>query len=320
MTYLYSEIYNHFISPIITIGDNNYQLSETNGRIRFFPSIQLNIPDILNGILTLFKFLERKLPSRISSPLAERLVHATIASLISQRLSPAIPEKITDMNNFQRIVDQAIEFSKSVENLGWPMPGSIVSWMQQIPRLWLANRRAQCLATVRARFISISETKQVERVVTQHVKMEPDKYVEVKTGDDWDANWGSEDNKKSKDFEVPESTTNEEDVSAWGLDEDDGTKAAEPIKDKSATTATKTEQHDEDDVDDAWGWGDYMDNNEESADAGNPLLQTNSNREKHNLSREITVNEYYTVSAMPDAILGIIEQQIMDSDFLKSGQ
>ena len=102
----------------------------------------------------------------------------------------------------------------------------------------------------------------------------------------------------------------EEDVSAWGLDED-AQEEAEP--------AATGPSGDDDLDDDAWGWGD--DEGEEEPKAQNMSLQADiaskpvngGDATQSSAPREMTLREVYTVTDIPDSILDIVRQQINDS-------
>lgn len=276
---------------------------------------KVSVSELLERIVKVLDFLHKYLHSSILDSLSETFVPILSSKIIASWLSSAIPTELTGLGEFEKTLDNVLEFTNTIQSFGWQGQEELVSWVNQAPRLWLTRRRVDSLDQVR-KVLATSEgrTKQVERVEIEKVSATDEALLEKSTSDDWDASWDDDvvDDSKEKPAESKE---DEEDVSAWGLDEDTDD-APGPMPGASAT-ATATAD-DEDDDGDAWGWGD--DDEETSIDASqakdsdkaNPV---NGKDAAHHASpREVTLTERYTVTDIPEAILTIIRQQVTDSD------
>ena len=148
-------------------------------------------------------------------------------------------------------------------------------------------------------------TKQVERVERERVSQAEEALLEKATTDEWDASWEEDKESQAQAETTQTNEDDEEDVSAWGLDEDN-----EPDTKLNSTDSTE-----EDEADDAWGWGD--DDEGERVDSNKPSQASAAtkpaNRDNVAQKREVTLKEVYTVTDIPDSIINIVLQQIADS-------
>lgn len=267
-------------------------------------------------------FVNERLPTEVTKSLFSSLITTIIPPLISNWLSPAIPTTITEMHSFQLVIDNVRQFSDGLQKLGWDDPQELASWVTQIPRLWLARRRMGALDKVRIVVSQRSdETKRVERVEKQHVPRSDEIFQTSNENDEWDAGWGDED--ESKDIPGTETANDEEeDVSAWGLDDDDSND--KPSKEDSPAG----DENEEDDINESWGWGD--DDEPENFESSNNNQSANSNAKKQDKQndptpsttpqQEVILTESYTITMVPDAILEIVSDQIRDSETLKQSK
>lgn len=278
----------------------------TETAIRIAPDFsKTTVAETFNRLTDLLNCLRQNLPSSISAALPQSLLPAISSKAISGWLSPAIPTTLDGLEDFENTLNCVVEFTKTIESWEWTGQEELVSWVNQAPRLWLTRRRVDSLDSVRkAIAASKGATKQVERVEREQVSQADQALLDNAT-DDWDADWDD-------DKEDPEPATStaqpedEEDVSAWGLDEEDN----EPSSKQDATNAPE-----EDDADDAWGWGDDDIEDEKKGDE-KPVASTEkktSNSEVNSHPKEVVLREVYTVTDIPDAILEIVLQQIFDS-------
>ncbi|KAI9370780.1 hypothetical protein BJX61DRAFT_548759 [Aspergillus egyptiacus] len=260
-------------------------------------------PDVLGHSLQVLNFLRRSLPTPILSSLSGSFIAAIASKVISHWLSSAIPTELDGLSQFEDTLDHVLRFSKDMEFSGWHGHEELASWVNQAPRLWLARRRVNSLDQVR-KVLSTSkwDSRQVERVEKRQVSDSDEMLLDNSISDEWDASW---------DDDKEEETQNnvEEDVSAWGLDDD--TEAPKP-------------DADDDGVEDAWGWGEDDDEEQHSAKdtqqkkADVAALAKETKSTSQPAPREITLKEYYTITDVPGSILRIIEQQIADSKAIAS--
>lgn len=239
--------------------------------------------------------------------LPQSLIPAVASKAIAGWLSSAIPTTLDGLEDFEKTLDCVLHFTKTIQSWEWSGQEELVSWVNQAPRLWLTRRRVDSLDSVRkAIAASKGTTKQVERIEKEKVSQADEALLENATNDDWDADW---DDEKEEAPAVAQPEEDEEDVSAWGLDEDDNEVPAKPVV---------PDAPEEDDADDAWGWGDD-DEEEKSGENKKPTVvtekkPTGGERPAQSSSpKEVVLREVYTVTDIPDSILEIMLQQIFDS-------
>jgi centromere/kinetochore protein ZW10 len=272
---------------------------------------ETTVAETLSRTTEVLDYLRQNLPPSILAELPQSLIPSVASKAISGWLSSSIPTTLNGLGEFEETLDIVMQFTNTVQSWGWTGIEELVSWVNQAPRLWLTRRRVDSLDSVR-KVLAASQgtTKQVERVEKEQVSQADEALLETAT-DDWDANW--DDEKEEASTAGPATTAQpeeEEDVSAWGLDED-----AQEETEPDATGASG----DDDADDDAWGWGD--DEGEEEPSDQNKSLQTDTASKPANggkaaqssAPREMTLREVYTVTDIPDSILDIVRQQINDS-------
>lgn len=279
---------------------------------------EADITSILSDTWSILNFINTHLPVGLSSRLSERLLPDLLETLITGWLNQCVPVNIEDMTFFQQVLDQVSELAEQIDGLQWPANAAVLKeWIQSAPRTWLAKRRETALGEVRKLlFTKLRERRTVERVETQMVS----KGDALMGGDQeqvdeaWDAEWGEEEPASpvtTKDTNKGQPANEDEDASAWDM-EDDATE--EP-------SATKDAEPDDEDAD-AWGWGDGEEDQaiqhntaiaspKRSAQAAAARTPANAPAE-----REMTLKETYTVTAVPDGILEIIMQCVVDAETL----
>ncbi|KAJ5559846.1 hypothetical protein N7513_002245 [Penicillium frequentans] len=264
------------------------------------------VVEILSRITDVLNYLRLKLPSSMLATLPQSLIPAVASKAIAGWLSSAIPTTLDGLEDFENTLDCVLHFTKTIQSWEWSGQEELVSWVNQAPRLWLTRRRVDSLDSVRkAIAASKGTTKQVERVEKEKVSHADEALLENATTDDWDADW---DDEKEEASAAAQPEEDEEDVSAWGLDEDDNEAPAKP---------DVPDAPEEDDADDAWGWGD--DDEEKGDENKKPPVVTEkkpTGGEKSTPSsspKEVVLREVYTVTDIPDSIIEIVLQQIFDS-------
>ncbi|KAL4921290.1 hypothetical protein BDW62DRAFT_175364 [Aspergillus aurantiobrunneus] len=266
-----------------------------------------SVPDVLDDIIKVLSFLRRSLPAPILTSLPDSFIPAVSSKIISHWLSTAIPTELDGLGGFEATLNHVIQFAKAIESLDWHGQEELVSWANQAPRLWLTKRRVDSLDQVRKVLTaSKGDSRQVERVEKKQVSETGEVLLDNSTSDDWDAGW---------DDEKEEETQNnaDEDVSAWGLDDD--------TDDPKATKQDTISGADDDETGDAWGWAE--DDDEENQPPreniqlkGAATTHTVQDKEAgtQTTPKEITLKENYTITDVPDSILQIIKQQVSDSE------
>ncbi|KAJ5673821.1 Retrograde transport protein Dsl1 C-terminal [Penicillium macrosclerotiorum] len=287
-------------------------VSVTDASVHLEPDYSITtVSETLNHVAEVLSHLRQNLPPSISVGLSQTLVSAVASKAISGRLSSVIPTTLAGLDEFEKTLDHVLQFTKTIESWGWTGQEELVSWVNQAPRLWLTQRRVDSLDRVR-KILAASKgsTMQVEWVEKEVFEADEALLQNATADDDWDVNW--DDDKEEQEATTHEknaqSEDDEEDVSAWGLDD-----AQEESKPDSMGPI-----EDDGDGDDAWGWGeeDEEDKGEKNPESEDTASLKPANGEKIATSsapREVTLKEVYTVTDIPDSVLGIIQQQITDS-------
>lgn len=311
------DIVSAIIDPILLPckDGTSHGVTATENYIHVDPQLsKATVAETLDRTTSVLNYLRENLPSPISTSLPQRFIPAVASNAISGRLSSEIPTNLDGLDEFEKTLDHVLQFTKTIEALGWSGQEELVSWVNQAPRLWLTRRRVDSLDSVR-KVIAASKgtTKQVERVEREKVSQADGALLENATNDDWDASWDDEEKEENlaEDVSTAQPQEEEEDLDAWGLDEETQGPSTE---DTNQPTAASTEK---DDADEAWGWGDDDEENGDKTQLAPtiPALKQVDGEQAAQTSspKEVTLREVYTVTDIPDSILGIIQQQIADS-------
>ncbi|EAA66826.1 hypothetical protein AN9435.2 [Aspergillus nidulans FGSC A4] len=211
------DLFFALLDPILLPNNDGYshgiQVEESLISVDPEPS-RASVSDVLNYVVQVLEFLRRSLPESIITPLSDSLIPAISSNIISHWLSTAIPTKLADLGEFEATLEHVLQFTKTIESLGLHGQEELVSWTTQAPRLWLTRRRVDSLDQVRKVLAaSKGDSRQVERIEKRQVSETDEVLLDNSTSDDWDAGWDDE-------KENAQNNDDEEDVSAWGLDDD----------------------------------------------------------------------------------------------------
>ena len=308
------------LSPRLSIGSDqvvedieiNGDDIQASGRV-----LDMSITAILEDLHRIAEYLSTRLPPSIAVPLAEKLMPVIASRLISGWLLPSIPLSLDGVHEFQDTLSLVLGFTEYLDELGWTGQSQLVEWVNKSPEIWLAKRKEAAIADVRILcFRGIQEKRLVERVETQMIS----KGDAIITGndqqdDDWGAEWGDEEEEHSTKPQHPAGHEEEEDISAWGLEDDEPQEEARNQDDKRQEEVGENEA-------DAWGWGDEDDDEAapptSTSKPAEPLRVngTSGGTQNRPTERELTLKETYTVTAVPDSIMEIIMQVVSDVDTL----
>ena len=283
-------------------------------------SPDLSAQSLFSDLDSVIIFLRSCLPPAVVQSLADLLMPFLISKLISIWLASAVPEDLDSMEDFQDTLSLVHEFGQKLDSYNWPGRRELVEWNSSISIVWLRKRREISLNNVR-RLLSkgLGATETVERVETEVVARDDDVFAGSGGGDDWNAGWSDEDTSSPKKTTHPSRVDegggeDEEDVSAWGLD-DDKDEVDTAIKEENASAA--------EDETEAWGWGD--ENDGEDPQIVSQVSKQSPTRSKRNgmpeapqQEREITLKETYNISSLPRELLAIITQVISDAEKLET--
>ena len=279
-------------------------------------STDLSAQALFRDLKIVMDFLRTQLPPSVCEPLAKYLMPRLVSRLISTWLASAVPEDLDAMEDFEDTLNLVKEFGKALETQGWPGNPQLTNWIEGIPGIWLRKRRELSLDRVRNLFSrGLGGVETVERTETQFLSQNDEVFASNGVGDEWNAGWSDEETSPTVEVNpLNKSRTaqneEEEDVSAWGLNDD---KEIEVDHDRSHSSRDVGEEAD------AWGWGDEDEG--EGTRQSSQVTATSSKRSRVNGTpkavqrneREVTLKETYTITTLPKEILQIISQVISDS-------
>lgn len=273
----------------------------------------------LADVSTFLEFLAANLPTSICLPLSALLMPDITSRLVEDWLDPCVPTNIDEMPFFQQNLDYVSKLASQIDALQWTGSSALREWVQSAPRTWLNKRRETALGAVRSLlFTGLRERNTVERVETQTVSKGDVMMGGSQDDDAWDEAWEEEEAQKSPvETKTLAPTTNhdDEDASAWGMEEDEPEETAAP-------TAEPGKAADEDDGTEAWGWEDEEPSTPSESrppprEETRQTLPVNDSAKAVD-EREVTLRETYTVTAVPDGILEIIVKVVLDAESLTS--
>lgn len=312
---LLSAIINPILLPRPDGTSHGVVVTETSIRIEAEIS-KTTASETLDRLSCVLGFFRQKLPTSVSAAFSESFIATISSNAISEWLSPAIPVDLGGLAEFENILSRVLQFAKQIDSWGWTGQEELVSWVNQASRLWLTRRRVDSLDSVR-KIIAASQgtTRQVERVEKEKVSQADGALLENAVHDDWDADWDDENGDKPEKATKSEHEDEEEDVSAWGLDDEEIEESPDQAKpDESAST-------EDNDADDAWGWGDDDEDVDQNIDnktsqpqsiaATKPAVRKNTVGSAS--PKEVTLKEVFTITDIPESVLRVIQQQIADS-------
>jgi centromere/kinetochore protein ZW10 len=263
---------------------------------------------IFSDLKTIVEHLGNTLPQDFCIPVSRSLMPLMNARLDAYWLEPSIPLDMSQMTSFQDTLNNVQDFAQFLDDRKWEKTTELHEWVDNAPRSWLTKRRETLLGDVRNLvFSGLKEKKTVERVETQMVSHAETEASEANE-DDWDTAWDEPEESAATpgvQESGPQKSADEDDddTSAWDTDD---------LGDAKGT--------DEDGVEDAWGWGDEEGSQKASsspvATKKQPVKLSGVEKAAKPADQEMTLRETYTVTAIPDGILDIIQQVISDAEAL----
>lgn len=280
----------------------------------------LSLEKLIADMSLIVGFLHKNLPRPIMTPLAALLMPGIIQRLISNWLIFKVPIDVEGITSFQEVLNLLIQFARTLDSYDWPGEEILVNWTKGIPDIWLSKRREVSLNKIRTLLIGgLGSIESVERMETQILSHEDDRLGEK---------YGMEVLRKSEKSDevgnVGDSNSSrcvdEDDVSAWGLDEDAN---EDSIKDNPQANPALPDAVDADA--DAWGWGDDKEDGEPSksveatsTDSKETVPTNGPPKENERNSRQVTLKEMYNITSLPKKILQIITELISDAEKLRT--
>lgn len=284
-------------------------------------SSDLSAQTLFADLDEIIQFLRSRLPPSVIEPLADLLMPHLIPRLISTWLGSAVPEDLDGMEDFEDTLSLVKRFGQALDSYGWPGKRELDQWTEGIPNVWLKKCQETSLNHVRKLLSQgIRSTETVERVETRVLSRHDEVFAGNEGGDDWNAGWSDEESspvaaKNTSQSKKIAEIEDEDDVSAWGLDDDKDT------ADSHSNGKEPGVAHDEAE---AWGWGDENEGEETNkpSQAAKPSPKKPKNNGKSNgpaqSEREMTLRETYNITSLPKEILEIIDQVISDAARLET--
>ncbi|KAI1994050.1 ribosome biogenesis protein ytm1 [Ophidiomyces ophidiicola] len=272
-------IFRPVICPLKSAPWRAFSVTKNHARLLQIPS-KPSISDIISGTLSIFSFLQEQLPSAVIRTMLDTFAKTIVTHLLTKWLSPAIPSDVSSLEAFQKTIHQVREFIDSMKKQGWEGLDELALWIEHVPRLWLGQRRAAALNDVRVAMSNSSgHTRVVERIEKEFVSSDEDRFIEQKGDDDWNAEWSDNEDEPSESLKKGSFTEENEDES-WDWDDEDPAGAAQP--------------------------------KEVIGDSSPAIANGNTQQAK----REIVLTESYAITDLPDSILAIILNQVIDAENL----
>ena len=302
---------------VVTAFEINGDSIQLSGRVN-----DGSVKATLEDIHSIAEYLSTRLPPSIAVPLSSKLVPNITSRLIAHYLLPAVPTSTNGVPTFQETLSYVLGLVGYLDELNWNGQSRLTEWVDKSAEIWLAKQKENAIAKVQKLFPKQAKVKMnVEKVETQVISKGDSLHPAPDDQEnDWGAEWGDEDETAKEDpAAATQDVEEEEDMSAWGIDEDE---PEEPATSENNVGVKKSAQ-DEDTED--WGneWGDDEDTKSAPSPQANvksPQREINgqSAQQKPPAEQHVTLRETYTVTAIPDSIIEIILQVITDVEALNS--
>lgn len=308
-------------------------------------SNDLSADHMFADLRLIFTFLDSGLPKSVSAMLSRILVPSLTTRLRTTTLSRSIPSSLDDLPEFEALLEGVRKFEDYLQEIHWTEETDLREWVDRAPKVWLSKKTETCLDKLRKIIAhGIAETKVVERTETQKVKKH-DRSSSAVPEEAWNEDWKDEDETPEATKEVAKSlqaAVDDGEASGWGLDEDLDIEEDEPPKEEDSKKGKPEERGEEKPADEGledldWGeWGEDVDEPSKpqtpvTADFTPSTTASEANSSSPHIkptstvhipygpsSRDVTLRENYTVTSIPDAVLGIIIQVITEAKRLST--
>jgi centromere/kinetochore protein ZW10 len=280
---------------------------------------------IIHDVGGLINFLTRCLPKNTYTLLLERLLPSLMVQIITNYFEPSVPISLDQIAVFKDTLSRISDLAQYINGWGIPIPsdGDLSAWVNRLPQIWLARRREAALITMRSTcYEGVQTKKNAERVETQMVSSDDVMVSGAQHDENLNDSWSEEREHVANKGLLPSTEElrqgDEEDASAWGLVDD-------PVETQQESQVETTGE----DEDESWGWGEEEVTQEQQRQetvkpmaSGKfsqlPRTQPNGSAKKHasQAEHEITLRETFTISAIPDGVLELIDQILSDAETL----
>lgn len=259
-------------------------------------------------------YLRTRLPTSILSPLASIVMPTLLPRLKSTWLLRTSAGNVDDLHGFASNQSLLRSFGSFLSSNAWPGKNQLVTWSREFPSNWVQKRQESCLKDVRKLLVrGFGTVRTVERTETQTVVDVENAFADQ----DWNAAWSDdEDAHKAEDEPVAQnhrakgnSRTDEDEITAWGLGEDN-------LDEEIPSSAAQSSVTDPDVG--AWDWKDDDEDIDQRSvpDTSQPVSMRQSPNRNSRPSKPdaqlMTLKERYNITALPDGILTIVSLVFSD--------
>ena len=285
-------------------------------------SSDLSAQLLFSDLERFLEFWKAILPDSVLRPVCEAVVPFLTSKVISMWLMSAIPESLNEIQPFKDTLELASRFADVLEKFHGPAKKEFQGWIDRVSDIWFAKRRDNALDSIR-RLISqgFGETEAVERVETQVVSEVSDVLVTNGEADEWNSTW-SDDGERTpgppSQTKSPVTDRGEEDMSAWGLEEEQNHQGSSTNQESLRST--------EDDGD-AWGWNEDEEVEEQPLPTSAQVPaqvsklertpQNGKSKSEHPAERMVTLTEIYHITSLPKNIFKTIDHVLSDASVLQ---
>ena len=275
------------------------------------PSLNL----VLDYVLAFLDFLRTSCPKTIQSAAARAILPELMDLLVDDWLNPELPTDLSLLDGLDNLEQRVVVILEKLKSSNWEGQAQLQEWIDDKQRAWLNKRKATTLNSVRKAFTSAKgHLRQVERVERQVISTgtQEEKGSEDEP-DEWDSSWDEDSKSKPMPEDASKSSTDEDDVGGWGFDDEDESEGKADIQNGRST------KPDDDDVGDAWGWGDESPTTERKTQPATQasLRKINGAQAPSETEHEVTLTEVYSISEIPDHLVEVIGRDIADAQALQ---
>ena len=281
---------------------------------------QSSTQKLFDDLSRMIVFLEKRLPLPVLNRVSQILTPSLTSRIQSAWLSSTVLAGLEALESLQSTIQSVILFGEFLEEHQWPGKADLIGWTESTPRLWLNKRRESSLGQVRSLLaLGPQGAEIVQRVETQFLSSKEGAFANVKSEDDWNAEWSDEETSTEpppviSGVDSSEKSEAEDDAAAWALDAQTNGDEAQSQEPESLAS----------DEDDAWGWGEDEDIGEPPQSAkrvppDSPRRPSNTYPEPSAYTeKEVTLKETYSITTLPREVLEITSNAVMDAELLKA--
>lgn len=294
-----------------------------------------SIRSLFATIEDVIQFLVKWLPSEFIKPLSDAMMPDLSARLKEVWLDTAVPASLDELLEYQKSLAQVHEFAEKLDMLSWPGGAAFEDWISDAPKNWIMKRREitldwtrnqlalgkliisscmlgrirpsrhdclQCLLYIYRFPVGTGVLQTAEHVERRMVRKDESKQI-AESGNmanqDWDAAWDSEEEENNS---LPR-----------------GTNRASLEEERRASEVYTQPANDDDDTEDAWGWGDEVEVDEPMSEDVEPSAEHSPvDGRSSPETREIILSEKYKISSIPQPIFNTISGIFNDGARLTS--